>query len=199
MKTMKGICCSVLIAALMGCVTINIYFPEAQAEQAADRIIDEVRGVIDAAEPQSGIDLFEQGVNVATQAMHWSLNLLIPQAEAQTNFDASSPASRAIEQSLKGRFPKIKPHLDSGAVGLTAAGLLEIRDRNAIPLKARNAVRQLVSQQNGDWNALYKEIARINQHPEWVDQIRQVFASRWVAKASRGWYYRNANGQWQRK
>lgn len=29
-------------AALTGCVTINIYFPAAAAEKAADRIIDEV-------------------------------------------------------------------------------------------------------------------------------------------------------------
>lgn len=29
-------------AALAGCVTINIYFPAAAAEKAADRIIDEV-------------------------------------------------------------------------------------------------------------------------------------------------------------
>ena len=28
--------------ALVGCVTINIYFPAAAAERAADRIIDEV-------------------------------------------------------------------------------------------------------------------------------------------------------------
>ena len=30
------------ILALAGCVTINIYFPAAAAEAAADRIIDEV-------------------------------------------------------------------------------------------------------------------------------------------------------------
>jgi len=30
------------VAALAGCVTINIYFPAAAAEKAADRIIDEV-------------------------------------------------------------------------------------------------------------------------------------------------------------
>jgi hypothetical protein len=29
-------------AALQGCVTINIYFPAAAAEKAADEIIDEV-------------------------------------------------------------------------------------------------------------------------------------------------------------
>jgi ABC-type uncharacterized transport system auxiliary subunit len=30
------------IASLAGCVTINIYFPAAAAEKAADKIIDEV-------------------------------------------------------------------------------------------------------------------------------------------------------------
>lgn len=30
------------VLALTGCVTINIYFPAAAAEKAADRIIDEV-------------------------------------------------------------------------------------------------------------------------------------------------------------
>ena len=31
-----------VLCALAGCVTINIYFPAAAAERAADRIIDEV-------------------------------------------------------------------------------------------------------------------------------------------------------------
>ncbi len=33
---------AVLLLALSACVTINIYFPAAAAEKAADRIIDEV-------------------------------------------------------------------------------------------------------------------------------------------------------------
>ena len=42
-------------AALAGCVTINIYFPAAAAERAADRIIDEVWQLKpDAAKPQPG-------------------------------------------------------------------------------------------------------------------------------------------------
>ncbi|MEQ8234613.1 MAG: YdbL family protein [Gammaproteobacteria bacterium] len=204
--TLNRILFAVAASVLVGCVTINIYFPEAAAQQAADRIIDEVRGLNgDAApapttpngEPTSGRDsaLTRSLVAVGTRVLDW----LVPAAAAAPNFDASSPASRALEQSLKARFPRIKPYLDSGAVGLTNAGLLEIRDRNAIPLAERNAVRQLVTEQNTDWEALYKEIARINGHPEWVDQIRKVFAERWVAKASRGWFYRAPGGGWQQK
>ncbi len=41
---MKSKLCATLTVAtlLSGCVTINIYFPAAAAEKAADRIIDEV-------------------------------------------------------------------------------------------------------------------------------------------------------------
>jgi len=46
---------SLFALALAGCVTINIYFPAAAAERAADRIIDEVWQLKpDAAKPQAG-------------------------------------------------------------------------------------------------------------------------------------------------
>lgn len=43
-----GVLCTM---ALSGCVTINIYFPAAAAEQAADRIIDEVWQLKNGAAP----------------------------------------------------------------------------------------------------------------------------------------------------
>ena len=46
---------SVIIAlcfSAAGCVTINIYFPAAAAEKAADRIIDEVWQLKNGASPQ---------------------------------------------------------------------------------------------------------------------------------------------------
>jgi hypothetical protein len=42
---MRSLCAGAVLAAalaLTGCVTINIYFPAAAAEKAADKIIDEV-------------------------------------------------------------------------------------------------------------------------------------------------------------
>ena len=184
---------------LVGCVTINIYFPEAAAEAAADRIIDEVRGAPGATSLDTSFNFDINNSSTIVRTGFNLLDLIIPAAYAQADFDAASPATRALEQSLKARFPKLKAYLDAGAVGLTAAGVLEIRDRNAISLSERNTVRQLVTDQNADWEALYREIARINGHPEWVDQIRSVFAKRWVAKARGGWYYRDAAGGWNQK
>lgn len=41
-----------LASILSACVTINIYFPAAAAEKAADKLIDEVWQVKERAEPQ---------------------------------------------------------------------------------------------------------------------------------------------------
>lgn len=41
-RLLAGLAMTALPAVLAGCVTINIYFPAAAAEKAADKIIDEV-------------------------------------------------------------------------------------------------------------------------------------------------------------
>lgn len=40
-----------IVASISACVTINIYFPAAAAEKAADRIIDDVWQLRDGATP----------------------------------------------------------------------------------------------------------------------------------------------------
>lgn len=185
---------------VMACVTINVYFPEAAAVEAADRIIDKVRGeesgdASSYARPPEGV---EQPLLLALAGSVG--NFLISDASAQSpvDFDKPSPEKVALENSLAARFPSLKPYFDSGAIGLTDAGLVEFRDRKLVALRDRNKVVQLVAAQNNDWNALYAEIAKLNNHPEWLDSIRATFAKRWVAKANRGWYYREG-GVWKQK
>jgi uncharacterized protein YdbL (DUF1318 family) len=192
---------AVLIAVFaVSCVTINVYFPEAAAVETADRIIDKVRGE-ESTESTSRLrpqrsDQPSRLVAIAAGVGRF----LISDAQAQqsVDFDKPSPEKTALENSLAARFPSLRPYLDSGAIGLADSGLLEIRDRNLVPLKDRNAVLQLVAAQNNDWNALYAEIARLNDHPEWQDNIRRTFAERWVAKADKGWFYREG-GTWKQK
>ncbi len=184
---------------LAACVTINVYFPAAEAERAADRIIDEVRGKSSSADEEDGTSWLPRAEPAMLARALGDFLIAPAAAQSRADFDASSPAKRALEQSLKTRFPSLKPYYDTGAIGLTAEGAIEIRDRSLVPLAERNQLRQLVSEQNADWEALYAEIARINGHPEWVDEIRTVFADRWIAKAERGWYYRDSEGNWRQK
>ena len=198
MVFMKNIAAAAVAAAFLGasaCVTINVYFPAAAAEQAADKIIEEVWGE-DADKPTP-----EQssGVDGALRISRLIIDWLIPSAHAQTaNLDISSPAIGKIEASMKARHAQLLPYYNSGAIGLTANGLVAVRDAKSIPLSARKSVNQLVADDNRDRSALYREIAAANGHPEWQAQIQATFARRWIDLAQSGWYYQSGSG-WKAK
>ena len=182
---------------LAACVTINVYFPAAAAEKAADRIIEDIWGPEKGAKPpgdeQSSIGHAAGDVLVA------ALDFVIPAAHAQADIDISSPAIRALTASMKGRAGQLDPFFGSGAVGLTSDGLLEVRDANVVALADRNKVKKLVADDNADRNSLYREIAGANGHPEWEADIRSTFAERWIANARAGWYYKSKSGAWTKK
>jgi uncharacterized protein YdbL (DUF1318 family) len=184
------------------CVTINVYFPAAAAEKAADRIIEDIWGADKQPpkpedSPQSSLGRATGEVLVA--ALRGALELVVPVANAQADIDISSPAIRALTASMKGRATELDAFYSSGAIGLTSDGLVEIRDANAVPLADRNKVRKLVADDNADRNSLYREIASANGHPEWEADIRGTFAERWIANARPGWYYKSKAGAWTKK
>ena len=202
MTYLKNIAVAVVTATFLGagaCVTINVYFPAAAAEQAADKIIEEVWG--DDAEKPTTEQSSDAGnvVNNASRISHLIVNWLIPAAHAQqANLDISSPAIGKIEASMRARHAKLLPYYNSGAIGLTDNGLVAVRDAKAIPLSARKTVKRLVADDNRDRKALYREIAAANGHPEWEGQIRNTFARRWIDLAQSGWYYQSG-GSWKVK
>lgn len=213
-----------LLVLLAACVTVNVYFPAAAAEQAADRIIDTVtsqpgehkskdesatpapaqtppqsRAVPDERQPSASVDA---GQDVLLAAAGNLMDLLIPAAQAQSspNLDVSDPQIRAVTASMQQRFTAMKKYFDSGVIGLTADGQVAVRDQSAVPLAERAVVARLVAEDNGDRATLYAEIARANKHPEWEPDIRRTFARRWVERGAQpGWYYQDAGGRWSQK
>jgi uncharacterized protein YdbL (DUF1318 family) len=197
-----------LSLAIAACVTINVYFPAAAAEKAADQIIDAVTshgGNIPTAAPATATPPTGRLVPdhpalwlVATDRL---LGLVIPAAQAQSvNLDVSTPEVRALTASMQQRFAQLSKYFDSGVVGLTADGMVDIRDQNAVPLADRALVKRLVAEDNKDRASLYAEIARGNAHPEWEADIRRTFARRWIERGAQpGWYYQDASGAWARK
>jgi uncharacterized protein len=191
-----------LCLLLSACVTINVYFPAAAAEKAADQIIEDVWGN-DAAKaggnkrselrPDTGVQ------RVLLAAANGVLNFIVPTANAQADLNIATPVVKQLTQSMEARHPQLKKYYDSGAIGLTRDGLVEVRDQNAIPLPERNAARKLVADENADRANLYREIASANGHPEWETDIRKTFAERWIERASASWYVQDAGGQWKQK
>lgn len=182
------------LLAVTACVTINVYFPAAAAEKAADRIIDDVWKT-PAAPDAAPKPISSLPVRFAVAV----LEAVIPAAQAQQpNIDVSSPEVQRVKASLEARHASLKPYYDSGAIGLTGDGLVSIRDVNAVPLAQRNTVKSLVAEENNDRMTLYREIAVANGQPQWAGQIQSVFAQRWVAKAQAGWWYQDSGG-WKQK
>jgi uncharacterized protein YdbL (DUF1318 family) len=182
---------------LAACVTINVYFPAAAAEKAADRIIEDIWGPGEQPKP-AGSEQSSLG-HAAGDILVAALDFGIPAAQAQADIDISSPAIRALTASMKGRASQLEPFFGSGAIGLTPDGLVEVRDANSVPLAERNKLRKLVADDNADRNSLYREIASANGHPEWEADIRSTFSERWIANARAGWYYKTKSGNWTSK
>jgi uncharacterized protein YdbL (DUF1318 family) len=192
-------------AVLVACVTINVYFPEAAAERAADRFIQDVIGP--PAETEGALHSRPDASSVSRVAS-LSFNpiailagIVIPSAHAQSvNIDVEGPQINAIKQRMVERQREhLAAWLDAGAIGLDNTGLIEIRDRSAVPLSERRQMEQIVAEENADRRAVYREIAVANGHPEWEERIRETFADRWIVNARPGWYYQDESGSWQRK
>lgn len=193
---------------LVACVTINVYFPAAAAEKAADRIIKDIYG----EQPGNNKPKDGQSLNFTTTQylvartdetnngiLGQLLDFVIPPANAAADINISSPAIRSLTNSMASRQQQLNTYYRAGSIGLTSNGLITIRSPGAVPLKQRNTLKQLVAADNRDRNALYREIAKANGHPEWEQEIRSTFSRRWIANAPAGWWYQDNSGNWRQK
>ena len=193
--------------ALSACVTINVYFPAAAAEKAADKIIEDVWGADKSSESDTKRDDNKQTAvhedaaaqRVLLAAAASILDFIVPPAHAQANLNVDTPAIRQLTQSMEARHAQLKKYYDSGSIGLTRDGLVQVRDQNLVPLPERNGVRKLVAEENADRANLYREIASANGHTEWETDIRTTFAERWASKAAAGWWFQDEKGTWKQK
>jgi uncharacterized protein YdbL (DUF1318 family) len=188
-----------LALSLAACVTINVYFPAAAAERAAEKFVGDV-----LAEPHkdgSTYDPLRPPVSAVWLAMGQVIDFLIPSAQAQNaEIEINTPQINAIKARMAERQRQsLSAMFDAGAIGFSADGLVTIRDRSAVPLSERRNLESTVADENRDRKAVYREIAIANGHPEWEQDIQQTFAKEWVQNARPGWYYQDAGGAWRQK
>jgi uncharacterized protein YdbL (DUF1318 family) len=177
---------------IIACITVNIYFPEATVKKAAEEIVDEIRKK-DEKDKQEAI----KSPEVFFRRPGFSL---VPMAWAQEETSVSTPAIRALKDSLKNRFPGLKPYFDGGNIGETNKGLVEIRDKAGLNLKDKAALRNLVKDENADRMKLYAEVAKaLNIDAGQLERVQKIFAESWIRNASPGWWVQNESGQWVKK
>jgi uncharacterized protein YdbL (DUF1318 family) len=189
-----------LLFFLFSCVTVNIYFPAKEVEQAADTIVEDVRGVPPkegqkpAIEQPSG----KEGQSSLRQMIHGALS--VTTVMAQEAASVSNPTIRALKQAMKQRYPSLQPFFSRGNIGESNAGLVEVRSTEGLSLQDKGALQNLVAAENRDRESLYAEVAKaLNIDPSLVSQVKQKFAESWQRSCSKGWWIQQPDGSWVQK
>ena len=172
-----------LTITIISCVTVNIYFPAAEAQKTAKEIVEDVRGVKveKKKEPQSFQWL---GVAYAGQA----------------ELEVSNATIRALKGSIKARYPRLKPYLSSGVLGESLQGYLVLKETGSLSLRDKVLVSRLMSAENRDRKALYEAVAQaLNIDKSMMPRLRKVFAKEWQRTAPSGTWIEVKPGKWKRK
>lgn len=192
---------------VISCVTINIYFPAAAAEKAAEKIVDdvlqsglpEVKPEKQDHAPQSFY--YQHELSPAHQVLLSITDFFIPMAQAagQADINIDSAGIRAIRNRMEKRQAKLRPFYQSGNIGFTNNGLVASISSAGLSVKKKSVMKKLIKAENKDRMALYSEIAKANGHPEWQADIQKTFSKTWIRKISPGWMYQSASGKWLKK
>lgn len=193
---MRGRLTMFLLLLLSACVTVNIYFPAAAVQRAADEIVKETwggpTGKTEQIQPQSLLKFVPGGT--------LSFSLLSEAFAQEADINVSNPAIRGLRESIKRRSGAIKPYMDKGNAGINQDGMLVVRSSEGLSLKERAEVQQLIEAENRDREALYAEIAKANNiPPNAVAKIKGIFAKSWIDQAQSGWWIQDSQGNWKRK
>ena len=141
------------LLVLSACVTINVYFPAAEAEEAAREFVDKVIGEGDGSADPAADKPAAAKPGAATKPPGMSLlSFFIADAHAQSaDINLRTPAIQAIQARMAARFDsQLRAGFDAGALGFAGDGTIVVRDAGKLALKDRVAVNQAVADDNRD-------------------------------------------------
>ncbi len=181
------------LAFVVACVTVNIYFPEAEVKAAASQIESDIQK--QAAE-KAGQETIKK-IAVLPPAPAFSF---VPAAYAQQETTVSNPAIRALKDQSANNLAALMPFFNAGNVGLTNTGLVEIRDEASLSLQDKAALRKSVKDDNDVRMKLYGEVAKaLNIEASQIMKIQKIFAQSRIDAAPAGWWIQKDDGTWVKK
>jgi uncharacterized protein YdbL (DUF1318 family) len=217
-------------ASLLGvaaCVTVNVYFPAAQVERTAERIVGDVyRQGAEEAQPQkppapdpaekprSSLDTGRSG-----RALAWfgPAEALADEGRGDRSgrdggrdgrdggdrreaTTVSNAAIRALKDQIAQRHQELLPFYQGGQVGIDRRGYLEVRSTAGLPLPQVANLKRLVEADNAARRQLYQEVGRaLELKADQTGRVEEIFAKEWRDKAQNGWSVQKDDGRWDKK
>ncbi|WP_027721724.1 DUF1318 domain-containing protein [Maridesulfovibrio zosterae] len=186
------------LLSFAACVTVNIYFPAAQVEKAAEDIVEDVYGNNSQKniknDDQSSLQIFMAFI---------SPNTAHAQPVTQSDIESlnkSNSAIRGLKKSISNDHQSLLPYYNSGNIGINNEGFLEIISKEGLNIKDIAKLRRLISQDNETREQLYSEVAASMNIPgSDIGKIKTIFADVWQKRAPSGWFIQDASGKWSKK
>jgi len=189
-KSTKALFLGGLALALLSCITVNIYFPEAEVKKAAEDIVNDVRGTDKEKKDEIKKDAVAESAGFS----------LFPALYAQQATEVTTPGIRALKEAMKSRLVQLVPHYDAGRVGEATTGFLQTLNEEGLSLQDRSVLRKLVGDENKDRKELYAEVAKaLNVDPGKIADVQKIFADQWIGTARAGWMVQKPDGSWAKK
>ncbi len=181
------------LLSIFACVTVNIYFPAAQVEKAAEDIVEDVYGT-DSKDDQSSLKSF-LALITPTQAHAKS----VTESDIES-LNKSNSAIRGLKKAIANDHQQLLPYYNSGNIGINNQGYLEIINKTGLNIKDTAKLRRIISQDNETREKLYTEVAASMNIPgSEIIKIKNIFADVWQKRAPAGWFIQDASGNWKKK
>ncbi len=184
-------CLPVFILFFLGCVTVNVNFPEGAVQRAADDYVKELYKARQEDEKQTA-----EKEKKSSSLFSFSLGNV---AYAQAEFKVDSPKAKEIQGRQKSRLSEVTDLLANGQIGEGADGLLEVKASDAKPLLMKK-IEKVVKEENSDRKDLYDEVAKTNNISSSAkDQVQSSFAKSFQSAAPKGAWVEAKKGSWNKK
>lgn len=186
------------LLSFVACVTVNIYFPAAKVEKAAEDIVEDVYGTDNGngqnKDDQSSLETFLAFLTPANAHAG-------PVTESDLeSLNQSNSAIRGLKASIAKTHQALLPYYNSGNVGINNEGFLEIVSKDGLNIKDTAKLRRLIAQDNDTREQLYTEVAASMNIPgSEIGKVKNIFAEVWQKRAPSGWFIQDASGKWKKK
>lgn len=184
---------AMLAAAVLGCITVNVYFPEGAVQRAADEFVKDLYKSTDGQRPA--------GKGAAAPAGQPSSRFsLITEVYAADEINIHSPGAEAIKGRMAPRVSELNGYKAKGVIGETNNGTVMLKDAAGLSLKDRAGVERLIQAENKDRGDLYDEVQKVNNlNDRNQTRIRSHFSKAFQEHSPAGTWIQGGSGGWTRK
>ena len=202
MKTWLALVATSLFA-VVACITINVYFPEAAIKDLSEQIEAQVeqQAAGEAAPVEPSPTPTATGGSPLAALLSLGASTAWAAEEEVAAPEISNPAIRSIIASRAARLSALNRWKAAGVIGENQEALVEVRSLDAVHgLKDRADVQRLVKDENADREQLFREIAAAkNVDLSQLPKIRETYASTLRDNARPGDWIQQPDGAWVQK